>query len=197
MENAINMVWELFVEGGSRKKEKEGKKKGRGKERKEREEKKKGREGEERERERKRKGKRCSNGQNSSDQEVKSVYSTRAALQEVGILPTLVSFYPLSYCFGLLFGPRCVMFMACFVVLIGIWPILRSQLRRGCSRSKGLISKQIWVENLCVRELPKCSCNPRAHYCVDWCNSVAHVALQLRTTISFSFELRFMRFWTL
>ena len=31
MENAINMVWELFVEGGSSKKEKEGKKKGRGK----------------------------------------------------------------------------------------------------------------------------------------------------------------------
>ena len=27
--------------------------------------------------------------------------------------------------------------MPCFVVLIGIWPILRSQLRRGCSRSKG------------------------------------------------------------
>ena len=30
------------------------------------------------------------NGRNSSDQEVKSVYSTRATLQEVGILPTLV-----------------------------------------------------------------------------------------------------------
>ena len=28
MENAINMVWELFVEGGSCKKEKEGKKMG-------------------------------------------------------------------------------------------------------------------------------------------------------------------------
>ena len=27
MENAINMVWELFVEGGSSKKENEGKKK--------------------------------------------------------------------------------------------------------------------------------------------------------------------------
>ena len=33
MENAINMVWELFVEGGSVKNEKEGKKKGRGKKR--------------------------------------------------------------------------------------------------------------------------------------------------------------------
>ena len=28
MENAINMGWELFIEGGSNKKEKEGKKKG-------------------------------------------------------------------------------------------------------------------------------------------------------------------------
>ena len=76
------------------------------------------REGEERERERKRKGKRCSDGQNSSEQEVKSVYYTRATLQEVGILPTLVSFYPLSYCFGLLLGPLCAMVMAYFLVLI-------------------------------------------------------------------------------
>ena len=59
----------------------------------------------------------------------------------------------------------------------------------GCSRSKGLLPKQIWVENLQVRELPKCSCNARAHYCVDWCNSVALVALQLRMIISFSSEL--------
>ena len=66
-----------------------------------------------------RKGKQCSDGRNSSDQEVKHVYSTRVGLQEVGILPTLVSFYPLSYCFGLLLRPRCAMFMACFVVLIG------------------------------------------------------------------------------
>ena len=123
-----------------------------GNERKEREEKKREREGEERERERRRNGKRCSDGRNSSEQEVKSVYWTRVALQEVGILPTLVSFYPLSYCFGLLLGPRCAMFMAFFVVLIGIWPILRSQLRQGYSRSKGLLPKRIWVENLIVRE---------------------------------------------
>ena len=84
-----------------------------------------------------RKEKRCSDGRNSSDQETKFVYSMKAALQEVGILPTLVSFYPLSYFFGLLLGSRCV--MACFVVLIGIWPILWSQLRRGCSWSKGLL----------------------------------------------------------
>ena len=78
------------------------------------------------ERERRRKGKRCSDGQNSSDQEVKSVYLMRFALQEIGILPTLVSFYPLIYCFGQFLGSDCAMFMACFVVLIGIWPILRS-----------------------------------------------------------------------
>ena len=74
---------------------------------------------------------------------------------------------PLSYCFGLHLGPCCVMFMACFVVLIGIWPILRSQLRRDCSQSKGLLPKRIWVENLRVREFPKCSRNPRAHYYVE------------------------------
>ena len=50
-------------------------------------------------------------------------------------------FYPLSYCFGLLLGPRCAMVMAYFVVLIGIWPILRSQLSWGYSRSKGLFPK--------------------------------------------------------
>ena len=52
----------------------------------ERKEKEREREGEEREKERRRKGKRCSDGRNSSDQEVKSVYSTRVALQEVGLL---------------------------------------------------------------------------------------------------------------
>ena len=38
------------------------------------------------------KGSRHSDGWNSSDQEVKSVYSTRTTLQEVEILPTLVYF---------------------------------------------------------------------------------------------------------
>ena len=33
------------------------------------------------------------NDRNSSDQEVKSIYVTRATLQEVGILPTLVYFH--------------------------------------------------------------------------------------------------------
>ena len=139
MEKAIYGDWELFVEVGSNKKEKEGKKKERERKERKRGKEKREREGEEREKERRRKGKRCSEGWNSSYQEVKSVYSTRAVLQEVGILPTLVSFYPLSYCFGLLLGSRCAMFMACFVVLIGIWPILWSQLRRGCSQSKGLL----------------------------------------------------------
>ena len=46
------------------------------------------------ERERGRKGNRCSDGWNSSYQEVKSVYSTRGKLQEVEILPTLVYFPP-------------------------------------------------------------------------------------------------------
>ena len=54
------------------------------------EKKEKEREGEERERERGRKGSRCSNDRNLSDQELKVVYSTRATLQEVGILPTFV-----------------------------------------------------------------------------------------------------------
>ena len=63
---------------------------------------------------------------------------------------------------------------------------------RVCSWFKGLLSNRIWVENLHLRELPKCSCNPRARYCVDWRNSVARSVLQLRTTISFSFELRFV-----
>ena len=56
--------------------------------------KKKKREGEERERERERKENRHSDGRNLSDQEVKSVYSTKAMLQEVGILPALVYFSP-------------------------------------------------------------------------------------------------------
>ena len=188
MENAINMVWELFVEEGHNKKEKEGKKKGEGKKEKKEEKK--------REREKEKKGREKEGEKESgvsivrtSDYELKFVYSTRVTLQEVGILPTLVYLYHLSYCFGLLLGPRCAMFMACFVVLIGIWPILRSQLRWGCSQSKGLLPEQIWVESLRVQELPKCSCNPRAHYCMDWCNSVAPIALQLWMTISFSSEL--------
>ena len=73
-----------FVEEESNKKERKEKKEGRKKERKR----------EERERERGGKGNRRSDGWNSSDQEVKSVYSTRDTLQEVGILPTLVYFPP-------------------------------------------------------------------------------------------------------
>ena len=46
------------------------------------------------ERERGRKGNRRSDGRNLSDQEVKFVYSTRATLQQVRILPTLVYFPP-------------------------------------------------------------------------------------------------------
>ena len=60
----------------------------------ERKERKKEREGEAWERERGRKGSRHSDGRNSSDQEVKSVYLMRATLQEIGILPTFVYFHP-------------------------------------------------------------------------------------------------------
>ena len=109
------------MEGAARRKRKE-KKRGEGKkgkkERKRKERKKLVRK--KRERERSRKGKRCFDGRNSSDQEVKSVYTMRVGLQEVRILHTLVYFYPLSYFFGLLLGPHCAMFMVCFVVLIGI-----------------------------------------------------------------------------
>ena len=52
------------------------------------------REEEEWERERGRKGSRRFDSPNSSNQEVKSIYSTRATLHEVGILPTLVYFPP-------------------------------------------------------------------------------------------------------
>ena len=76
--------------GGEQQKGKEGKKK-----------RKKEREREERETERGEKEfdiptveNRLSYGQNSSDQEVKSINSTRATLQEVGILPSLVYFPP-------------------------------------------------------------------------------------------------------
>ena len=49
-------------------------------------------EGEEREKERGRKGSQRSDDRNSSDQEIKSIYSMRATLHEVRILPTLVYF---------------------------------------------------------------------------------------------------------
>ena len=82
---------------GEQKGKGEGKRKGR--ERKEREEK---RERKRRNGERKREkrksacsfsDRRRSNGQNSSNEEVKFVYSTRSMLQEVGILPTVVYFH--------------------------------------------------------------------------------------------------------
>ena len=58
----------------------------------------KGKEGKKREKKKKKergvKGNRRSEGWNLSDQEVKSIYSTRATLKEVGILHTLVYFPP-------------------------------------------------------------------------------------------------------
>ena len=38
---------------------------------------------------------------------------------------------------------------------------------RICNWFKGLLPERIWVEKLHLQELPKCSCNPRAHYCLD------------------------------
>ena len=81
--------WDFVEERRSKEEEQKGKGKKGKKGKKERE-----REREERERERGRKGSRCSNGQNSLEQEVKAVYSMKAMLQEVGILPTLVYFHP-------------------------------------------------------------------------------------------------------
>ena len=68
---------------------------------------------------------------------------------------------------------------------------------RVCSRFKGLLSERIWVENLHLREFPKCFCNPQTRYCMDWRNSVAPSVLQLQTIISFLSKLRFTRSWTL
>ena len=89
------MGWRSVCRGGEEQKGKEEKRKGKGS--KEREERK-DRENEKKEREKEGekeigvpKVRTC---RNSSDQEVKSVYSTRATLKEVGILPTLVYFPP-------------------------------------------------------------------------------------------------------
>ena len=87
--NVHKMGGDQFVEEGGNRKERRREKKKRKERNKEKE-----REGEESERERWRKGSRRSDSQNSSDQEVKTVYSTRATLQEVRILPTLVYFHP-------------------------------------------------------------------------------------------------------
>ena len=85
MEKSIKGEGNQFVEDERNKKERKGKKK---------ERRKKEREREERDRERGGKGNRGFDGRNSSDQEVKFVYSTWAKLQEVRILPTLVYFPP-------------------------------------------------------------------------------------------------------
>ena len=83
--NVYKMEWSQFVEGERNKKER--KEKGKGREGKEEKKQK-------RERERERKESWCSDDRNSSDQEIKFVYSTRTMLQEIGILPTLVYFSP-------------------------------------------------------------------------------------------------------
>ena len=77
MEKSIKREGNQFVEEESNKKERKEKKERRKKER-----------------EREGKGNWRFDGRNLSDQEVKSVYSMRATLQEVGILSTLVYFPP-------------------------------------------------------------------------------------------------------
>ena len=84
----IKVGGDQFVKVGKSRKEMRRKKEKREKGKKERK-----REGEKRKRERGRKGSRRSDGWNSSDQKVNSVYSMRATFQEVGILPTLVYFH--------------------------------------------------------------------------------------------------------
>ena len=78
MDNSIKGEENQFIEEASNTNERKEKK----------------REREEKEREKWGKGNQRSEGQNSSDQEVKFVYSMTATLQEVGIIPTLVYFPP-------------------------------------------------------------------------------------------------------
>ena len=193
MEKAIYGVWERFVEAGSSKKEKEGKNR-REKERKERVEKKRER-GEERERE---KEKRKTVFQRSKLVRLRS----KVRIFDEDCTPRgrdssyLGFFLFFQLLFWSTFGSTLCHVYGMFCGINWYMIHLRSQLRRGCSRSKGLLSERIWVENFHVREFPKCSCNFWAHDFVDWHNSVAPIALQLRTTISFSFELRFTHSWT-
>ena len=84
--NIYKMGEDQFVEEGRSRKERRRKNK------RERKERKKEREKEKKGRERGRKANMRFDCRDSSDQEVKSVYSTRATHQEVGILPTLVNF---------------------------------------------------------------------------------------------------------
>ena len=99
-----------------------------------------------------------SDDRNSLDQGVKSENSTRGYASR----GKDSSYFGLFLVFGLLFWAdfRTVL---CHVNGMG----------RVCSHFKGLLSEQIWVEKLHLRGFPKCSCNPRTRYCVDWRNSVA------------------------
>ena len=111
-----------------------------------------------------------SGSQNSLDQAVKSGDSTRGYTSR----GRNSSYFGLFLAFWLLFWTNFGT-MLCHVNGMG----------RVYSWFKGLLLKQIWVKNLHLWELPKCSCNPQARYCMDWRNSVAPSVLQLQTTISF------------
>ena len=155
---------------------KERKRKRKGKERKEIEEiEREGeeieKEGDEREREKGRKGSRRFDGRNFLNQGVKFGDSTRGYASR----GRDSSYFGLFLTFRLLFWADFGNVL-CHVNCMG----------RICSYFKGLLSERIWVKKLHLRELPKFSCNPRARYCMDWCNSVAPGVLQLWMTISSS-----------
>ena len=183
-------VHNQFIEGEKRK----GKKRKGGNERKGKQEKREGKERKERKRKRKRKrerGRRPAvsssvhwrfDGRKSLNKRVKFEDSTRGEASR----GRETSYFGLFLAFGQLFWTNFGTVL-CHVNGMG----------RVCSRFIGLLLKRIWVENLHLRELPKFSCNPRARYCMDWSNSVAHGILLLRTTIFFSSKLRFTRSWTL
>ena len=106
----------------------------------------------------------CSDGRNSLDQGLKSGDSTRGYASR----GTYSSYLGLFLYFRLLFWAD-----------FGTMLCLVNGMGQICNRFKGLLPERIWVEKLHLRELPKCSSNPRARYCVDWRNSVAPGILQL------------------
>ena len=94
----------------------------------------------------------CFDCRNSLNQGVKSKDSTRGYSSRGRD----------SSCFGLFLAFELLFWADFRTVLCHV-----NGMGRVCSRFKGLLPKRIWVEKLHLREFPKCSCNPRARYCVD------------------------------
>ena len=97
----------------------------------------------------------CSDGRNWLDQGVKSGDLTRG----YALRGRDSSYFGLFLAFGLLFWANFGT-MLCHVNGMG----------RICSRFKGLLLERIWVENLHLRELPKCFCNPR--HAIAWIGAI-------------------------